>query len=44
MNAETQDPRDNGFVIGLLTGTFVGIGLIMWLAPKVRRRGAPAGG
>ncbi len=26
--------RDHGFVIGLLTGTFVGAGLAMWLAPR----------
>jgi len=33
MSASTQD-RDYGFVIGLLTGTFVGAGLTMWLAPR----------
>jgi gas vesicle protein len=42
MNAHTQDRRDYGFVIGLLTGTFVGAGLAMWLAPpstsELRRR------
>ena len=42
MNAHTQEHRDYGFVIGLLTGTFVGAGLAMWLAPRsaseLRRR------
>lgn len=32
--AYTQDDRDFGFVIGLLTGTVVGAGLLMWLAPR----------
>ena len=36
MNANTQDNRDHGFTIGLLAGTFVGAGLMMWLAPRVR--------
>jgi len=34
MNADTQERRDYGFVIGLLTGTCVGAGLMMWLAPR----------
>jgi gas vesicle protein len=34
MNADIQERRDHGFVIGLLTGTFVGAGLMMWLAPR----------
>jgi gas vesicle protein len=34
MNANTQERRDYGFVIGLLTGTVVGAGLMMWLAPR----------
>jgi gas vesicle protein len=42
MNAQTQENRDYRFVVGLLTGTFVGAGLIMWLAPRtaseLRRR------
>src|SRR5438093_972059 len=42
MNTHTQEHRDYGFVIGLLTGTFVGAGLAMWLAPpsasELRRR------
>lgn len=36
MNANTQDNRDYGFALGLLAGTFVGAGLMMWLAPRVR--------
>ena len=36
MNAHTQEPPDYGFVIGLLTGTFVGAGLAIWLAPRLR--------
>lgn len=34
MNAQTQEHRDYRFVIGLLTGTVVGAGLMMWLAPR----------
>jgi len=34
MNAPTQEHRGHGFVIGLLTGTFVGAGLMMWFAPR----------
>jgi gas vesicle protein len=34
MNAPTQEHRDHGFMIGLLAGTFVGVGLAMWLAPR----------
>ena len=36
MNARTQERRDYGFVIGLLAGTVVGAGLLMWFAPRVR--------
>ena len=36
MNTDTQDRRDHGFLIGLLTGTFVGAGLAMWFAPRLR--------
>ena len=36
MTTDTQEPRDYGFAIGLLTGTFVGAGLAMWLAPRLR--------
>jgi gas vesicle protein len=35
MNANTQERRDNGFVLGLLTGTIVGAGLMLWLAPRM---------
>jgi len=35
MDAHTQDHRDYSFVIGLLTGTVVGAGLMMWLAPRM---------
>jgi gas vesicle protein len=42
MNAHTQEHRDFGFVIGLLTGTVVGAGLMIWLDPRtaseLRRR------
>jgi gas vesicle protein len=34
MNAHTREQPDYGFVIGLLTGTFVGAGLVMWFAPR----------
>ncbi len=34
MNAHPQEHRDYGFVIGLLAGSFVGAGLMMWLAPR----------
>jgi gas vesicle protein len=34
MNAHLQEHRDYSFVIGLLTGTFVGAGLAMWFAPR----------
>ena len=36
MDTQTQTSRDYRFMIGLLTGTFVGAGLAMWLAPKLR--------
>jgi gas vesicle protein len=35
MNTMMQERRDYGFAIGLLTGTFVGAGLMMWLAPRM---------
>lgn len=42
MNISTKAPRDHGFAIGLMTGTCIGAGLMMWLAPKsaseLRRR------
>ena len=34
MDTQTQGHRDHGFVIGLLTGAFVGAGLALWLAPR----------
>jgi gas vesicle protein len=34
MNAHTQAHPDYSFVIGLVTGTFVGAALTMWLAPR----------
>jgi gas vesicle protein len=34
MDTHTQDHRGYGFVIGLMTGTFIGAGLAMWLAPR----------
>jgi gas vesicle protein len=34
MDTPTQEPRDYRFVIGLLAGTVVGAGLMMWLAPR----------
>jgi gas vesicle protein len=42
MTEQIQKRRDYGFAIGLMTGTFVGAGLAMWLAPRaaaeLRRR------
>ena len=35
MNACTHQHRDYGFMIGLLTGTFAGAGLALWLVPRV---------
>jgi gas vesicle protein len=34
MKTQPQEPQVFGFVIGLLTGTCVGAGLAMWLAPR----------
>ena len=34
MDTQTQPRRGYGFVIGLVTGTFVGAGLAAWLAPR----------
>jgi gas vesicle protein len=34
MNPDTQKHSQHGFTIGLLTGTCVGAGLAMWLAPR----------
>jgi gas vesicle protein len=35
MSTDTQAHRGYGFAVGLLTGTFVGTGLMMWLAPRM---------
>jgi gas vesicle protein len=35
MSTDTQEHRGYGFAAGLLTGTFVGAGLMMWLAPRM---------
>jgi gas vesicle protein len=34
MNGLTREQSGYGFVIGLLTGTCIGAGLAMWLAPR----------
>jgi gas vesicle protein len=34
MHTDTQGQRNYAFVCGLATGTFIGAGLIMWLAPR----------
>jgi hypothetical protein len=34
MNGHTREHCGDGFMIGLLTGTFVSAGLAMWLAPR----------
>ena len=34
-NAPLQEHRRYGFGLGLLAGTFVGAGLLMWLAPRM---------
>ena len=35
MDTQTQEPRRNyGFVVGLVAGAFVGVGLALWLAPR----------
>jgi gas vesicle protein len=38
MNEMTQRPADYRFVLGLFTGTFVGAGLAMWLAPRASEK------
>jgi gas vesicle protein len=35
MTLHTEEHRGYGFAIGLLTGTFVGAGLALWLAPRM---------
>jgi gas vesicle protein len=37
MDAETRKPRDHRFAIGLVTGAIVGVGLAVWLGPRVTR-------
>jgi gas vesicle protein len=34
MNGQMEERRDCRFLIGLVTGTFVGAGLAMWLVPR----------
>ena len=34
MNSPTQEQPGYGFVMGLLTGTCVGVGLALWFAPR----------
>lgn len=35
MNQEhTREPRNYGFLVGMATGTVMGAGLMMWLAPR----------
>lgn len=34
MHANTNDSRDYRLAIGFLAGTAVGVGLMMWLAPR----------
>ena len=34
MDTQTHGHRDGGFIIGLMTGTFLGAGLALWLAPR----------
>jgi gas vesicle protein len=38
MNEMTQRPGNHWFVAGLFTGTFVGAGLAMWLAPRASQK------
>lgn len=37
MNTSTRGHRDYGLIVGLLAGTCVGAGLVMWLAPRSGR-------
>jgi gas vesicle protein len=34
MNGQTSHSRDFGFILGLLTGAVVGVGVALWLAPN----------
>jgi gas vesicle protein len=38
MNEMTQRPENYRFVVGLFTGTLVGAGLAMWLAPRASEK------
>ncbi|PYR70617.1 MAG: hypothetical protein DMF88_02305 [Acidobacteria bacterium] len=38
MNDTTPRPEHYPFVLGLVTGTFVGAGLAAWLAPRVSEK------
>ncbi len=38
MNETTPSAGDHRFVLGLFTGTFVGAGLAMWLAPRASEK------
>jgi hypothetical protein len=44
VSAPISEHRDHGFVMGLFAGTFVGAGLMMWLAPAVDRLSRKAQG
>jgi len=35
MTLRAEERRSHGFAIGLLTGTFVGAGVALWLAPRM---------
>ena len=35
MNAPLERSRESGFGLGLLLGTCVGAGLVLWLAPRM---------
>lgn len=36
MNPVTQERRSGSFVFGLLAGAAAGVGLVVWLAPRLR--------
>ena len=38
MNETTQQAGDYRFVLGLFSGTFVGAGLALWLAPRASEK------
>ena len=39
MNSTPKPPCDHRFAFGLLTGTFVGVGLALWLGPRAAELG-----